>query len=115
MAAGDTTAPALLAADALAFAAGGFVDVADVFACAEGFRAGVFRAGAFRAGAFVSLAFRVAGGVGDGGVGVAAVPWTFAWEPDPVDSVDVSSAIACLLWCAGHCPPRHSRRHTEPC
>jgi hypothetical protein len=95
----------LLAADPLGDAPGAFDTEADAFA----------RAVVFRAVAFAGLAFRAAGGVGDGPVAVAAVPWTFVSEPDPVDPVDVSSAIASLLWCAGHCPPRHPRRRTEPC
>jgi hypothetical protein len=100
--------------------AGVLGDAADAFAPGvafrgEAFRGEAFRAVAFRGAAFRAVAFRAAGGLGDAAVAVTVVPWTFVSEPDPVDAVDVSSAIACLLWCAGHCPPPHSRRPTEPC
>jgi hypothetical protein len=63
----------------------------------------------------VVAGFATVGFAADGAFFAAVVRGGLVPEPDPVDPVDVSSAMACLLWCARHCPPRRSRRRGEPC
>jgi hypothetical protein len=121
------------AAVALASVAGGLASVAGALANAVfrlgaadfravaframAFGAVAFRAVAFRAAAFRGLAFRRADRVGDFAVAdpVSAVPGMFVSELDPVDPVDVSSAITCLLLVRGHCPLRRVFRPVQPC
>jgi hypothetical protein len=63
----------------------------------------------------VVAGFATVGFAADGAFFAAVVRGGLVPEPDPVDPVDVSSAMACLLRCARHCPPRRSCRRGEPC